>query len=73
MEFTKSIYLNIFITTFENALLAIHRSKLWQSLSEEVLNKVPSAGTILAALTDSSIDQETYDRELPERHRSTLY
>jgi uncharacterized protein len=52
---------------------AIHRSKLWQSLPGDVLKKVPSAGTILAALTDSSVDGEHYDREVPERHRSTLY
>jgi uncharacterized protein len=60
-------------SVFFQCARAIHRSKLWQSLPGDVLEKVPTAGTILAALTDSSIDGEQYDRELPERHRSTLY
>lgn len=34
---------------------------------------VPSPGSMLAALTDSAIDGEQYDRDLPERQRSTLY
>lgn len=34
---------------------------------------VPSAGTILAALTDDRIDGEQYDQELPARQRDTLY
>jgi PPOX class probable FMN-dependent enzyme len=52
---------------------AIHRSKLWQPVPPDARSKVPSAGTILAALTDSRIDGETYDRELPERQWATLY
>jgi uncharacterized protein len=60
-------------TVFFQCARAIHRSKLWQRLPDDVLNRVPSAGAMLAALTDSAIDGEQYDRELPERHRSTLY
>jgi uncharacterized protein len=60
-------------TVFFQCARAIHRSKLWQGSLGDLLKKVPSAGTILAALTDSTIDGEQYDRELPERHRSTLY
>ncbi len=60
-------------TVFFQCARAIHRSKLWQGSSDELLKSVPTAGTILAALTDSSIDQEQYDRDLPERQRSTLY
>jgi uncharacterized protein len=60
-------------SVFFQCARAIHRSKLWQRLPDDVLDRVPSTGTILAALTDSAIDGEQYDRELPERHRSTLY
>ena len=34
---------------------------------------LPSAGQILAALSQSGFDGETYDRALPERQRTTLY
>ena len=37
------------------------------------LRGVPSPGSMLAALTGSAIDGEQYDRDLPERQRSTLY
>ncbi len=52
---------------------AIQRSKLWQPLNEKTKPNVPSAGTILAALTDQKIDGKQYDQELPERQRTTLY
>ena len=50
---------------------AIHRSQLWQPRAQA--EPLPSPGTILQALSDGSMDGETYDRELPERQRSTLY
>lgn len=59
-------------TVFFQCARAIHRSNLWQSASKDLLARVPTAGTILAVLTDA-IDQEQYDRELPVRQRSTLY
>jgi PPOX class probable FMN-dependent enzyme len=34
---------------------------------------VPSAGTILAALSGNQVGGEAYDRELPSRQRATLY
>lgn len=52
---------------------AIHRSDLWSPSTDQRQAHVPSAGTILAGLTDSGIDGEKYDRELPERQRDTLY
>lgn len=60
-------------TVFFQCARAIHRSGLWRPVSPGVRSRVPSAGTILAALTDSRIDGEKYDRELPERQRTTLY
>ena len=52
---------------------AIHRSRLWQPIEPGAPRTVPSPGSMLAALTDSAIDGEQYDRDLPERQRSTLY
>ena len=52
---------------------AVQRGRLWQPLSPEVLATVPSAGTILAALTAGDIDGAAYDAELPARQQATLY
>lgn len=52
---------------------AIHRSNLWSKMPDEILEKVPSAGRILDALTDHGIDGAAYDQGLQERQRSTLY
>ena len=52
---------------------AVRRSNLWTAWRGGPVPHVPSAGTILAALTDSAIDAESYDRDLPARHRDTLY
>lgn len=60
-------------SAFFQCARAIHRSKLWQPFTEHTKLQVPSAGTILAALTNQHIDGEKYDLELPERQRTTLY
>jgi PPOX class probable FMN-dependent enzyme len=60
-------------SVFFQCARAIHRSKLWQAAAADAKSQVPSPGTILAALTESQIDGEEYDRELPARQRSTLY
>lgn len=52
---------------------ALQRSKLWAPPADDVRSTVPSAGAMLAALTDAAIDGEAYDRDLPERQRMTLY
>jgi PPOX class probable FMN-dependent enzyme len=52
---------------------AMQRSKLWADRSSAAPRTVPSAGTMLAALTDSAIDGAAYDRDLPQRQRATLY
>lgn len=51
---------------------ALQRSKLWEAVVERN-PAVPTAGAILAALTDPSFDAEQYDRELPARQRGSLY
>lgn len=52
---------------------AVRRGRLWEPLPEAVLAAVPSAGTMLAALTEGAIDGVAYDETLPARHGSTLY
>lgn len=52
---------------------AILRSRLWEPLPPEVLAAVPSAGAILAALSDGAIDGTAYDAGLPARQAATLY
>lgn len=60
-------------TVFFQCARAILRSNLWSGLPDEILQKVPSAGQVLDALTHHGIDGETYDQGLSERQRSTLY
>jgi PPOX class probable FMN-dependent enzyme len=60
-------------SVFFQCARAIQRSKLWQPLAADVRSAVPTAGAILAALTDGGIDGDEYDRTLPSRQRSTLY
>ena len=52
---------------------AIHRSNLWSKLPDEILEKVPSAGEVLAAITNHEVGGEKYDQGLLERQLSTLY
>ena len=52
---------------------AIVRSNLWQPVPADAPRPVPTAGEILESLTQASIDGATYDRDLPDRQRATLY
>jgi hypothetical protein len=52
---------------------AVQRGRLWEPLPPGVLASVPSAGAILAALTDGAVDGAAYDAGLPARQRATLY
>jgi uncharacterized protein len=58
-------------TVFFQCARAIRRSNLWQHEPDK--DKVPTAGKILSALTDSAIDGVKYDAELPARQQATLY
>lgn len=60
-------------TVFFQCARAIQRSGLWLPPAADARSRLPSTGTMLAALTASSIDGETYDRELADRQRATLY
>ena len=52
---------------------AILRSRLWEPADPAARQRVPTPGAILEALTEKHIDGAAYDRELPERLRTTLY
>lgn len=52
---------------------AILRSRLWDAAASRQGAGLPSAGTILSALSGNAIDGGKYDQELPARQRSTLY
>ena len=52
---------------------AILRSELWNPKKHVARGSLPSAGQILAALSNNQVGGEAYDRELPERQRTTLY
>jgi PPOX class probable FMN-dependent enzyme len=60
-------------SVFFQCARAIQRSKLWQSFPADIRGAVPSAGAMLAALTEGGIDGDEYDRSLPARQGSTLY
>ena len=60
-------------TVFFQCARAIQRSKIWEGIPDEVRKTVPTPGAILEALTNSRIDGAKYDRDLPERQKSTLY
>ena len=52
---------------------AIARSNLWRPVPADAPRPVPTPGEILEALTQSAIDGTAYDRDLPQRQRTTLY
>lgn len=52
---------------------ALVRSRLWDPARHVVRSSLPSLGTILAAHTFGRVDAETYDREMEEAVRKTLY
>jgi PPOX class probable FMN-dependent enzyme len=52
---------------------AIQRSNLWGKSPEDIVQRLPSAGRMLAAVTQGEVGGEAYDRELPKRQGETLY
>ena len=60
-------------TAFFQCSRAIHRSGLWQARDPNQTRSIPTPGKILGDLSNSTIDGKKYDRELPERIKSTLY
>ncbi|MFC4175270.1 pyridoxamine 5'-phosphate oxidase family protein [Microvirga sp. GCM10011540] len=52
---------------------AVVRSDLWNPDKHVARNSLPSAGQILAAMSENRVGGETYDKGLAERVRETLY
>ena len=52
---------------------ALVRSRLWDPSLHVQPGSLPSVGKILADISRDGIDGEAYDRQLPERVRTTLY
>ncbi|SIT34997.1 conserved hypothetical protein [Paraburkholderia ribeironis] len=52
---------------------ALVRSKLWDPAQHVDRARLPSAGEMLRRVSGADFDAATYDRELPERVRTTLY
>ena len=52
---------------------AIVRSELWNPQTHRDRKDLPSTGTILAEVTAGLINGEQYDRDYPERLRTTIY
>jgi hypothetical protein len=46
---------------------------LWNPEKHLSRKALPSTGTILADITDGKVGGEQYDREYPERLRTTIY
>lgn len=60
-------------TVFFQCSRALVRSRLWDAASQPPRASLPSAGAMLSALTQAQIDGVAYDRELPERVKTSLY
>ncbi len=52
---------------------ALIRSELWNPEKHLDRKALPSTGTILADITGGTVGGEQYDREYPERLRTTIY
>jgi hypothetical protein len=52
---------------------AVLRSRLWDAAAWPDTSCLPSAGTMLAALSDGSIDAARYDSDWPEKAANTLW
>jgi PPOX class probable FMN-dependent enzyme len=60
-------------SVFFQCARAILRSELWNPARHVARGNLPSAGQILAALTNNEAGGEAYDKALPERQKTTLY
>jgi PPOX class probable FMN-dependent enzyme len=69
----KSVLVVTVEAVFFQCARAILRSELWNPKKHVARGSLPSAGQILAALSNNQLGGESYDRDLPERQRTTLY
>jgi len=69
----RSVILVQVQTVYFHCSKALVRSKLWERGAQEAKPAVPTAGKILQHISGGAFDGEAYDRELPERMKTTLY
>ncbi|MBZ6077052.1 pyridoxamine 5'-phosphate oxidase family protein [Microvirga puerhi] len=60
-------------TVFFQCSRAVVRADLWNPDKRVARSSLPSAGQILAALSEGRTGGETYDKALPERVKASLY
>ncbi|CAJ0793588.1 hypothetical protein LMG19083_02456 [Ralstonia psammae] len=60
-------------TVYFHCSKALVRSKLWERGAQETKPALPTAGKILQHISGGAFDGDAYDRELPERLKTTLY
>ncbi|MCL6467176.1 MAG: pyridoxamine 5'-phosphate oxidase family protein [Ralstonia sp.] len=69
----RSVILVQVQTVYFHCSKALVRSKLWERGAQENKPAVPTAGKILQHISGGAFDGDAYDRELPERLKTTLY
>jgi hypothetical protein len=60
-------------TVFFQCSRAIFRSKLWDPAQHIARTSLPSLGTMIADISRSGFDAESYDKGLYERLKGSLY
>jgi uncharacterized protein len=69
----RSVLIVAVESVFYQCAKAIVRSKLWDASRHVERKSLPSAGTILADLTDGKLGGPEHDRTAPERLKATIY
>ena len=69
----RSVILVQVQTVYFHCSKALVRSKLWERGAQDTKPAVPTAGKILQRISGGAFDGDAYDRELPERLKTTLY
>ena len=69
----RTVVIVTVVSVFFQCARAIIRSELWNPERHLQRSALPSTGTILSDLSAGRLGGEEYDREQPERQKSTLY
>jgi uncharacterized protein len=69
----RSVVLVTIESVYFQCSKALVRSKLWDPSRHVDRARLPSAGDILAAITNGEFDGAAYDKVMPERLKATLY
>jgi hypothetical protein len=69
----RSVIVVFVDTVFFQCSRAIFRSNLWDPARHVARDTLPSTGRIVADISKTSFDAETYDKGLYERLKATLY